>query len=235
MLCFRRSWSRGITFCFECREEFPCRLLDRRFHCKTEKVRNGSYDLHADMNRRLVAVEGSKRDSRFARHAKDVADECDMAVGLKMLQYLIDRAVDRHPSFHLQAAAFLPWYALHPADIAENAAVAPPVGVNINGKHSLQRAIDYNVKFMRPHGARALQFGRQRRAQLSVRPAAQFRGKRNEEQSRNFSRITAGPRPQYKREDRRRNQHQQARAHRHGVGRKTRVQKPAGQISCNRK
>lgn len=153
MLSSRRTGRRGITFCFECRKEFLCRLLDGRFDGEAEKVGNGSYDLHADMNRRLVAVKGSERDSRLTCHPKDVADEGNMMVGIKMLKHLIDCAVDRHPSFHLQAAAFLPRCALHPLDIAENATVAPAVGVDINSEHSFQGAIDDDIKFMRPHGA----------------------------------------------------------------------------------
>src|SRR5258708_2220861 len=105
-------------------------------------MRSDSDHLHADMNCCLVVGEGSECDTRFAGHAKDMADEGNMAVGLEMLQHLIDCAVDRHTSFHLQTATLFPRRSLHPANVAENATVAPAVGVDIDGEDGFQGAID---------------------------------------------------------------------------------------------
>src|SRR5208282_4064581 len=82
-----------------------------------------------------------------------MADVADAFVGFKTLQDLIDRAADRRAGFDAQAATKLPRLALHPADVAKQAAVAPAVGVDVNGKNRCQRTLEHDLEFKRLHGA----------------------------------------------------------------------------------
>jgi hypothetical protein len=112
------------------------------------------------VNDRSPSRNGRKEDSRFTGNTKYVAQVAHALVRRKMLDHLIDGAAHRDASFDTQAATFFPRLALHPADVAKQAAVLPAVDVGINLKDSLEWTLQHNFKIEGVHGTSSKQISK---------------------------------------------------------------------------
>jgi len=88
-----------------------------------------------------------------------------------MLHYLINCATDRSSRLDAEAASLLPRPALDPANFAEQVAIAPPFGVNVDGKNSFQGAVQDELKIKRLHGDYNRRLSAGRHAGRAMTPA----------------------------------------------------------------
>jgi hypothetical protein len=69
-----------------------------------------------------------------------------------MLHHLIDVGTNRLKGLDAQSASLFPRISLHPLNFTKQAAIAPPVYVDIDGKNSIQGAVHLDLKVKRLHG-----------------------------------------------------------------------------------
>ena len=154
MFPFRAARFSRLHFAFfpKLFEKSPRRLGNDRLDRKTQRARNGAYQMHNDVDRSLLTSDAREDNSRLTGNSENMAEVTHALIRREVLYDLINSGSQGNSRLDLQAAPFFPRLAVHPADFAEDVPVAPAFNVDVNREDGLDRAVQHDLKIKRLHG-----------------------------------------------------------------------------------